>query len=91
MSDAERDENFVPTMVGSDPTVVTTLNRVEANPSNSNGMQINDDTTGSDNGPTNAERDANFVTGLMAVSSADGITPVALYVNSDGELLVDST
>ncbi len=50
-----------------------------------------DDTTGSDFGPVDDLRDANFVPALMAVSSADGKTPVVLYANSAGELLVQST
>lgn len=39
---------------------------------------------------TNAKRDQNFVTTLMAVSSVDGVTPVTLYANpTTHRLLVD--
>ena len=46
--------------------------------------------TGSDHGPTNALRDENNVPTLMAVSSADGVTPVVVYADSNGNLLIDN-
>ena len=41
--------------------------------------------------PTNSLRDGNFVSSLMGVSSADGITPIPILVDSSGNLLVQST
>ena len=40
--------------------------------------------------PQRALRDDNFVPTLLAVSDVDGETPVVLYVDSDGKLLIDS-
>lgn len=54
-------------------------------------LGVDDDTTGSDNGPADAVKDGNYVSSLMAVSSADGVTPVVLYTDADGKLLIDST
>ena len=35
-----------------------------------------------------APRDENHVPVLMGVSSVDGVTPVPIYVNVDGEVLI---
>ena len=40
---------------------------------------------------TNAIRDRNFVPVIMGVSSADGVTPIPILVDSDGNLLIQST
>lgn len=90
MANAKRDQNNVPTLLGVLDTNGTTLVRVKVNPTN-HGLEIDDDTTGTDHGPTNAPRDENFVTALIGVSSADGTTPVAVYADSDGNLLIDSS
>lgn len=90
MADASRDQNTVPTLLAGLESDGVTLVKVEANPTN-HGLKVDDDTTGSDFGPTNAPRDNNFVPALMAVSSADGVTPVVVYATSSGELLIDSS
>ena len=90
MSNVPRDENHVPTILGALNTDGVTPTPVQADPT-AHTIKISDGTTGSDLGPTNDVRDENRVTGLMAVSEVDGTTPVVLYVNSSGELLVDST
>lgn len=41
-------------------------------------------------GNLNASRDENNVPVLLAVSSADGVTPIQVYGNSSGGLLIDS-
>ncbi len=86
----KRDQNRVTVIFGALDSDGSTPTMVEADPS-SHFIMTEDNTTGSDLGPTNDIRDQNFATGLMAVSEADGITPVVLYVNSDGELLIDSS
>lgn len=71
-----------------------TLVRVCANPANSNSLCVNDGTTGTDNGGNIAKIDENtrpHTSGLFAYSSAGDGTLVALYANSDGHLLIDST
>lgn len=87
---ASKDQNNVSTLLATlDSDGVTTI-KIKANASN-HGLKVSDDTTGSDNGPTDAPRDENFVPALMAVSSTDGKTPVVVYADVDGNLLIDST
>ena len=90
MADAKRDDNQVPALLAMLNTDGLTFVRVKANTSNSNSLKSDDNTTGSDNGPTSAKRDSNRVLNIMATSEVDGTTPVALYANSDGEQLMDS-
>lgn len=89
MADAKRDQNNVPTLLGVLDSDGATVVRVKANPAN-NTLKVSDNTTGSDNGPSNALRDNNFIPTLLAVSSADGVTPVVVYADTNGNLLVDS-
>lgn len=91
MSDAARDGNSVTTLIGLSNADGSTIVRVSADPT-SHGLDIDDDTTGSDEGGDHAERDSNGTPVLIAVSSADGVTPVAVYADpATGKLLVDST
>lgn len=53
-------------------------------------LQTATGTTGSDNGPSNSFHDASHVPILMATSSLDGMTPIAVYGDISGDLLVDS-
>ncbi len=89
MSNASRDENNVPTLLGALSTNGTTLVPVQVN-ATLHALSVEDNTTGSDHGPTNAPRDQNNVPALMAVSSDDGVTPVVVYADADGNLLIDS-
>jgi hypothetical protein len=52
---------------------------------------MQDGVIGSDNGPANADRDENYVTSIVAVSSVDGVTPVVVYADSRGRLKVKTT
>ncbi len=88
MANASRDGNNVPTLLASG-TDGSSIVRVKVNATN-HSLKVDDNTTGSDNGPTNALRDENSVPVLMAVSSVDGVTPVAVYADADGNLLIDS-
>ena len=94
MATAALDENGVPSLVAALNTDGTTPIRITANPTN-HGLSISDNISdninGSDNGRTVAYRDENSKPVLLAVSSVDGVTPVEVYANSSGELLVDST
>lgn len=54
-------------------------------------LKVEDNTTGTsqaalENDPRNADR----TTALWATSSADGVTPVAVYCDADGLLLINS-
>ena len=86
---AKRDQNYVTTLQG-------TLNSDGSTPINilavaaDNTLMVDDGTTGSDNGPTNAVRDDNRIPVCMAVSESDGVTPVVIYADSSGNFLVDS-
>lgn len=66
-----------------------TVTRVQVNAS-THGLMINDSSTGTDQGGTNAATDENDRPTMFAVSESDGISPISLYVDSNGKLLVDS-
>lgn len=87
--DAVRDENTQASLITALNTNGTTLVRNLADPT-TNRLKVSDGTTGSDHGPANALRDNNFVTSLIATSSADGVTPVVVYSDASGNLLVNS-
>lgn len=89
MADAKRDQNFVPTLLAVLNTDGQTVKPVEITPTG-HYLQVEDNTTGTDQGGNIAARDQNFVTTMIAVSEDDGVTPVELYINAQGKLLVDS-
>lgn len=96
---ASRDQNNVPTLLGALSTDGITPIRVKAD-ATLHGLKIDDNTTGTDHGVANAVRDANFVPVLMGIASetitvggisyTQGITPVQVYADSDGSLLINS-
>jgi hypothetical protein len=88
--DAKRDENNVPAILGVLNSDGVTVKAIEANPVTKS-LSVDNNTTGTDQGPSQALRDENFVPTLLAVSSADGETLVPLYVDADGKLLIDET
>lgn len=90
MTNATRDNNNVPAILAVLNTDGETVTPVEINPT-THGLSVDNASTGADNGPTHALRDENFVTTLLAVSDVDGVTPVALYVDANGKLLIDET
>lgn len=91
MTNASKDQNYVSTMIASQNNSSVLPSTLQADPT-SHGLAISDGTTGSDFGPKNAARDQNDVPCIMAVSSVDGITPVALYVDAiTNALLTQST
>lgn len=90
MAQAARDQNNVPTLLAALNTDGTTPTRVKVSASN-HGLEIDDNTTGTDHGVTAAVRDDNNIPVLLAVSSSDGTTPIEIYATSAGSLLIDST
>lgn len=86
---ASHDENGVPTLLGTVNTGVSTI-AIKGIPSE-HALSVSDGTSGSDNGPVNAPRDINRIPALMAISSADGITPIPIYTTIQGKLLIKST
>jgi len=89
MAQARKDNNGVNTLIGTLDTDGLTPTLVKASPT-THRLNIDDASTGSDNGQVLSRRDENSVTTIMAVSSVDGVTPVVIYVNNSGELLIDS-
>jgi hypothetical protein len=99
MAQASRDSNNVPTLIAASSADGTTPIKVKANASN-HGLEVDDDTTGTDHGVAAAVRDQNFVPVLLAVSSTtavvggisyiQNVTPVEVYADASGNLLVDS-
>ena len=64
MAEAARDENNVPTLTAVLDSDGSTVTRVKADPTN-HVLSVDDNTTGSDNGPDRAVRDENFVTPIV--------------------------
>lgn len=91
MTNAYKDENSIPTLIATSNVNGNSIIRVLANSTN-HGLKVDDNTTGTDHGNNGniANRDENNVPVLIAVSSTDGITPVEVYVDSSGKLLIDS-
>ena len=90
MTDAYRDENSVPTIITVLNTDGVSITRTYANPT-THALKVSDGTSGSDFGLDKAKKDSNGVSSLIAVSSADGFTPVPLYTDSSGNLLIQTT
>jgi len=90
MTNAKRDDNNKPAILAVLNTDGTSVTPVEINPA-THGLSVDNDTTGTDQGPARALRDENFGPTMLAVSDVDGVTPVALYVDSNGKLLIDET
>lgn len=92
MANALKDQNDRPTLIGVDKTTPTTIRRVTANPSNFNGLSVDNGTTGSDNGNNGgiALLDENSVAVMTALSSAGDGTLVEVYVDSTGKILINS-
>jgi hypothetical protein len=87
---AQRDQNNITSILGILDTNGQTVMAVKANPTTKS-LAVNNNTTGTDQGPDRALRDENFVPTMLAVSNADGETLVPLYVDADGKLLIDET
>jgi hypothetical protein len=93
MANASRDENGIPTLVATSSVDGAGIVRICADVS-LHSLCVEDDTTGTDfgNNNNNANRDDNQVPVLIAVSSADGVTPVEVYADPvTNKILVQST
>lgn len=89
MTNAIKDNNNVNTMIGVLNTDGVTVTLIKAEPS-TNAVCVDDNSSGSDFGSNDATKDSNNVSTLLATSSSDGTTPVPLYVDSSGILLIKS-
>lgn len=83
--DANRQQMIMGTLNTDGQTVIA----IKVNPTN-HALKVSDGTTGSNFNVTTNQRDANRKTTIWAVSSADGVTPIYVATDSNGNLLVDS-
>ena len=90
MAIAKRDTNSIPTKLAVLDSDGLTIMLLRTDPV-AHILVILDAATGSDKGTPAAKRDSNYEETMMAVSSADNSTPVALYINSSNQLLIKST
>ena len=89
MANAKRDENRIPVIIALLDSDGKTIKNVCASPV-SHSLCVSDGTTGTDNG-NNIGIDENHMPTIFAVSYVDGRTPVALYADSSGNILIQST
>lgn len=89
MTNASIDQNGVRALIGALDSDGVTIVPIKANTS-THRLKLNNGSSGANNGPASAPRDGNFTTVVMGVSSSDGVTPVVVYADSSGNLLVNS-
>lgn len=87
MTNAIKDNNNVPTILGVLNTDGATSTVIKADPS-THYLDTSDGSSGSDLGNDSAGRDQNSVTTLSATDSNGNIIP--LYADSSGNLLINS-
>ncbi len=87
---ASLDENSQATITAALNTNGSTIIKVKVNAAN-HALKVDDNNTGTDHGPSKGLKDENMRTTYFATSSVDGKTPVALYADSSGNLLIQST
>lgn len=85
-----RDENRTATLRAALNTDGKTVVNVTAVDSILHELNVSYGTSGTDYGVSTAQRDYDRVPVLMAVSSADGVTPIEVYADSSGNLLVET-
>ena len=90
MANAKIDENGVKTILGTLDSDGQTTTRLKINPANG-GAKCMDGTTGTASTRTNAPRDENEHPAWIGVSSVDGVTPVPVAFDSNGNILIQST
>lgn len=89
--EAPRDNNHIPTLLGTSNADGSTPVVIKANPT-THILDVDCGVAGSDLSDDIASRDGNRVPVAMAVSSVDGETPVAIYADpANGKLLTKST
>ena len=88
MSNASRDDNFVPSIIAILESDGLTIIPLVATPAGY--LIVSNGTTGTAYSAP-SRKDENNVSTLLAVSETDGTTPIPLQSNSSGRLLVDSS
>lgn len=84
-----RDDNRIPTLRAVLDTDGVTIVNITANPT-THTLSVSNGTTGTDYGVPTAQRDVDRVPALLCVSSSDYETPVEVYADSNGNLMIDS-
>lgn len=82
MAEAKRDQNHIPTLLGTSDIDGVTTEVVFAN-AGSHQLSVESGTDGDDLSDEPGQRDENRVVVLMAVSADDGVTPVPIYVSNN--------
>jgi hypothetical protein len=90
MISSVRDANRVPAMLATLNSDGISAVAVKVNPT-SHALKALDGIDGSNLPFETSQRDNNRVTTMWGVSSADGITPIPIYCDIDGNLLIQST
>ena len=88
MAEAKRDQNSIPTILAVLNTDGTTPTNVRINPVG-NLLKVDIDVPGSDFGSDLANRDQNVITTMIVTDVNNNI--ISLYVDSNGQLMVQST
>lgn len=86
MANSHFDENHQPTLTGVLKTDGKTIVNAVATAAN-HALNTATNVGGSDFGPSQAKMDENRTPIAMAVSSADFVTPVAIYIDASGKLI----
>ena len=87
---ARKDNNGIPVMLGTSSVDGVTPIVLYVEPNN-HGIEVDDNTTGSDLSAINARRDENYDPVAMGTSSSDGLTPEAIYIEpTTKKLLINS-
>jgi hypothetical protein len=90
MTNATRDNNHIPVVLGTSNNDGITPLPVQVNPT-LHSVEVDEEQTGSDLSGDDATRDENMVTVMMGVSNVDGVTPTAIYIDSvSGKLLINT-
>ena len=84
-----RDQNRIPTLLGTSNTTGLPIS-VKADPT-LHALNVTTHISGVASSRANAVRDDNRVPVLLAVSSVDGKTPVEVWANTNGNLLIQTT
>ena len=90
MANAKIDSNGVRTLLGTLQSDGVTTVLIKVNPVNS-ALSAANGTTGTASTRVNAPRDENGTPALLGVSSVDGVTLIPIAVDSNGNLLIQST
>lgn len=90
MANAYIDSNGVRTVTGTLQSDGQTIVRLRVNPAN-NRIKMIDGTSGTASARKDAPRDENNHPAWMGVSAADGVTPIPIAMDANGNLLTKST